>query len=343
MKVKINIDHNSRTPLYKQLVEDVQYLVNKGEYKEGDLLPSMNELSTELNISKETVKKAYSVLRDMEVIESSQGKGFYISTPNENNLKILLLFDKISTYKQVLFNSFAETMGNRAGITIHLHNQDIDLFEFFVKENLDKFDYYIITPHFSLRQDIQKRAIKILKKIPNRKLILMDRLIEELPGNFGSVYQDFEKDVSDGLSQALEILKRYNRLNVISLPGSMYAPLIEKGIKMFCNKNNIDFTMYKSIDVKKIKKQDCFLVINGQLDIEFIELIKTAKLKGFKIGEDIGIISYNESPINEIILNGLTVLSTDFKQMGALAAKMIIDKSLKKIRCDFNLIKRNTF
>jgi DNA-binding transcriptional regulator YhcF (GntR family) len=343
MKVNININLNSRTPLYKQLIKVVQDKVNKGEYKEGDFLPSMNELATELNISKETIKKAYSILRDMELIESSHGKGFYISNKNENKIKTLLLFDKISTYKQVLFNSFAETIGDRAGITIHLHNQDIDLFEFFVNENLGKFDYYIITPHFPLNAEIQKRVIKILKKIPNRKLILLDRYLEDLHGNFGSVYQDFTKDIFEGLSHIVSLLKNFKKLNVISMSGSMYAPLIEKGISDFCNENKINFEIFKHIRGDKIQKHDSFLILNSQLDIELIELIKTAKVKGFEIGSDIGIISYNESPINEIILNGLTVFSTDFRQMGELAAKMILDKSLKKISCNFNLIKRNTF
>jgi DNA-binding transcriptional regulator YhcF (GntR family) len=343
MKVKFSVDLDSSIPLYKQLIKVVQDRVNDGEYKEGDFIPSMNELAKELDISKETVKKAYSVLREMEIIESAQGKGFYISNKNQDKIKTLLLFDKISTYKQVLFNSFAETIGDRAGITIHLHNQDIDLLEFFIKENLDKFDYYIITPHFPLNPDIQKRAIKILKKIPNRKLILLDRNIDELPGNFGSVYQDFDNDIFDGLTQAIDLLKRYKRLFVISMQGSMYAPLIEKGIEKFCNKNNIDIKILKSINVENIQKQDFFLILNGQLDIELIKLIKTAQVEGYRIGKDIGIISYNESPINEIILNGLSVFSTDFKQMGELAAKMILDKSLKKIRNNFNLIKRNTF
>jgi len=80
-----------------------------------------------------------------------------------------------------------------------------------------------------------------------------------------------------------------------------------------------------------------------QLDSELIELVRAAKLKDCKIGEDIGIISYNESPINEIILDGLTVLSTDFEQMGDLTANMIIDNNLKKIKCDFKLIRRSTF
>ena len=314
-----------------------------GDYKDGDFLPSMNELSNEINISKETVKKAYSILREMEIIESSQGRGFYISNKNAGKIKALLLFDKISTYKQVLYNSFAETIGDRARITIHLHNQDIDLFDFFVKENLDKFDYYIITPHFPLTTEIQKRAVKILKKIPNRKLILLDRYIKDLSGNFGSVYQDIEKDIFDGLTQAADLLKKYKRLNVISMPGSLYAPIIRNGIEKFRNENQFDIKFLKYANVDLIQNQDSFLILNGQLDIELIELIKTAKAKGFEIGNDIGIISYNESPINEIILNGLTVFSTDFRQMGELAAKMILEKSLKKIRCDFNLIKRNTF
>ena len=104
------------------------------------------------------------------------------------------------------------------------------------------------------------------------------------------------------------------------------------------------FILYKFINfIEKIQKHDSFLILNSQLDNELIELIKTAKVKILKAGKDIGIISYNESPINEIILNGLTVFSTDFKQMGKLAAKMILEESMKKIRCDFKLIKRNTF
>ena len=66
-------------------------------------------------------------------------------------------------------------------------------------------------------------------------------------------------------------------------------------------------------------------------------------MKGCTIGKDIGIISYNESPINEIILDGLLVFSTDFQQMGVLTAKKVMEKTMKKIRCNFRLIRRNTF
>jgi DNA-binding transcriptional regulator YhcF (GntR family) len=302
----------------------------------------MNELSNELDISKETVKKAYSILREKGVIDSSHGKGFYV-TNNNNKLKILLLFDKISTYKQVLYNSFLTTIGETAEITIRLHNQDFDLFEEFIEENLDIFDYYIITPHFPLITEIQKKVVKTLKKVPNRKLILLDRNIEELPGNYGAVYQDFVEDVFDGLKQSVEQLKKFNKLNVISMPGSMYASLIKKGIERFCKQNHIKYQFHNKLSIDIIQKQQVFLILNSQLDTELIELVRIAKSKDCVIGKDIGIISYNESPINEIVLDGLTVFSTDFKKMGELAAKMIIEKKFKKIKCNFQLIKRNTF
>lgn len=343
MNSKIKIDMSSQTPVYKQIIQGVQDLVNTGEYTQGDYIPSMNELAEELQISKETVKKAYSILRDKRIIESAHGKGFYVTNDGKNKIKILLVFDKISTYKYVLYSSLAAKIGDISEITIRLHNQDITLFEQFIEENVDKFDYYIITPHFPLQPDIQKRTLKTLRKIPNRKLLLLDRYIEELPGNFGTAYQDFENDIFDGLSQSIEFLKNFKKLNVISMPGSMYAPLIENGIKKFCAQNQVNFEIHKNIDTNKIQKQEVFLILNSQLDTELIELVRIARAKNCKIGEDIGIISYNESPINEIILDGLTVLSTDFKQMGELAAKMILEKSFKKIRCDFRLVRRSTF
>ncbi len=342
MNSKIEIDLSSQKPVYKQLIQSVHDLIDSNKIKEGDYLPSMNELSAELEISKETVKKAYSILRDEEVIESAHGKGFFVTNKGKNT-RILLLFDKISSYKQVLYSSFAANIGDNAEITIRLHNQDISVFEHFVEENLDRFDYYLVTSHFSLQPEIQKRALKILRKIPNRKLILLDRYMEELPGNFGSVYQDFENDIYDGLSQGAEALRKFKKLNVISMPGSLYAPLIEKGIKKFCDQNNIGLEIHKIINPEKIQKQEVYLILNSQLDSELIELVRIAKMKGCKIGKDIGIISYNESPINEIILDGLTTLSTDFRQMGELAAKMITDKPFRKTKCNFRLIRRNSF
>ena len=344
MKTKIKINENPQTPVYKQIIESIIGLIDTGEYKEGDILPSMNELAGELCISKETIKKAYSLLREKNIIDATQGKGFYVSRVEENKkINILLLFDKLSTYKHVLFSSFESHVGNNAEITIRIHNQDIDAFEQFVSENLDLFDYYVITPHFPLDDDVQKRVVKTLKKIPNRKLILLDRNIEDLNGNFGAVYQDFEKDIYIGLMQGVHKFKRFTKLNVVTMSSSLYAPLFVEGIREFCSTNSINVEFHNDFVPDIIHKKEVYLILNSQLDTGLIGLIKSAKMMKYKIGKDIGIISYNESPINEIILDGLTTISTDFNQMGGLAAQMIYEKNFKKIKCDFHLIGRSTF
>ena len=84
-------------------------------------------------------------------------------------------------------------------------------------------------------------------------------------------------------------------------------------------------------------------MLNSQHDTGLLDISRSAARLGMKVGEDISVISYNDSPINEIILNGLTSVSTDFEQMGETAAQMILDRSLSKIRCDFRLIRRSTF
>jgi DNA-binding transcriptional regulator YhcF (GntR family) len=343
MKRKIEIDITGKFPVYRQLIQNIEKLISDCEYLPGDLLPSMNELAIELDISKETVQKAYTNLKIKGVIEASHGKGFFVSANTNKATKVLVLFDRLSTYKQVVFNALFDNLGSNSEIAIRLHNQDIELFEYFIEENLKRYHFFIIAANFPLKLEIQKRVVKVLRKIPNHQLILIDRQVQELPGNYGAAYQDFGNDAYDGLKQGTEIFKNYLKLNILAMPGSLYSSLMLPAIKRFCIENEIIHVVQNNIDIDKIQKQETYLILNSQLDKELIGLVKAAKSKGYKIGEDIGIISYNESPVNEIILDGLTVISTDFRQMGELAAQMINDKIMKKVRCDFRLIRRSTF
>ena len=344
MPEKIKIDPDSQIPVYKQIVEQVEQLVRNGDYPEGHLLPSMNELSALLDISKETVKKAYSILRNKGYIDARQGKGFYVAaTGAADKLHILVLFDKLSNYKQVLFNSFAEEIGDAAEITIRLHNQNVELLEYDIDENLDLFDYYVITPHFPLDAASQKRVMKILARIPNRKLIMVDHWMEAHPGNYGAVYQDFANDAYEGLGYGLKKLKTYSKLNVVTLPSSLYYTSVSKAVEQFCRDNDIAVEFHTKITPEIIREKEVYLILNSQYDLGLIELVRRARELNYRVGRDISIISYNESPINEIILNGLTTISTDFRQMGVLVARMILDKTPAKIKCDFQMIRRNTF
>jgi len=340
----ITVDKENPTPLYKQLVTFVIDKIRTGEATEGEILPSMNELSEFLDISKETVKKAYFILRDTGYIEARQGKGYFVMNPKERqNQKVLLLFDKLSTYKDILFNSMSEKIGDRAQLTIRLHNQSVELLKYYLDESLDRFDWYVVTPHFPLDETTQKAVLKQMKRIPNRKLIMLDHDIKGMSGNYGSVYQDFDNDIYNGLLGGLEDLRKIKRLNVVTMSSSLYHETISSSIRRFCSDYGINVEFHSTVTENMVSKGEAYILLNGQLDSELNKLAKTSVRKGLTIGKDISIISYNDSPINELVLGGLTTVSADFSMMGNLAAEMILNKEMTKIKCDFKMVRRATF
>ncbi len=344
MNSKFVINTSVSIPIYKQVISQIEQKIISGEYSPGYQLPSMNKMAANLEVSKETVKKAYAILRDKGVIEPKQGKGFYVKGINEDRPpRILLLFDKLSSYKQVLFQSFTDKIGASAEITIKIHYQNLDVFEFFIDESVDKYDYYVVTPHFPLDNASQKRMLKLLKRFPYRKLILLDRKVDALVGNYGCVYQDFSNDITQTLLKEIDTLKQFSKLNVLIMPNSLYGKEIKKAIDSCCAENLIPINFITEINESTIRPKEVYLMLNSQHDDGLLKFARISSQLGLVIGEDIKLISYNDSPINELILNGLTTVSTDFEQMGEMAAQMILDGKLRKEKCDFRMIRRATF
>ena len=78
MKDFFKIDTHKKTPKYIQIIEAVTNAIKQGKLKKGDAVFSINELSDEFLLSRDTVQKAYNLLRKKGVITAVKGKGFYI-------------------------------------------------------------------------------------------------------------------------------------------------------------------------------------------------------------------------------------------------------------------------
>lgn len=63
------------TPLYKKIIADLKALIDKGEYKKGNLLPSENDLSKTYSTTRVTIRQALSGLINMGYITRRHGKG----------------------------------------------------------------------------------------------------------------------------------------------------------------------------------------------------------------------------------------------------------------------------
>ncbi len=78
-------------------------------------------------------------------------------------------------------------------------------------------------------------------------------------------------------------------------------------------------------------------------DNELLNTLKLIQDKGWKLKENIGIISFDETPMKELLAGGISVLSTDFEQMGKTAADLVKGEKTGQIANPFCLIDRNSF
>lgn len=81
--MEFQILKDSDAPIYRQIVSQILYFVQKGELASGDKLPSERVLSKELDVSRGTITKAYSELANMEVVTLIKGKGCFVSREKE--------------------------------------------------------------------------------------------------------------------------------------------------------------------------------------------------------------------------------------------------------------------
>src|SRR5215213_9111989 len=209
----IFFDEFSATPKYQQLANSILKAIEDGKLQTDDVLPSINELSSQFEISRDTAEKGYKYLKNMGIIGSVPGKGYYIkSTDINRTTRIFLLFNKLSPHKKIIYDSFVSTLGDKAAIDFYIYNNDLALFRKLLENSKNDYHYYVILPHFI---EGEETAHKIINTIPKEKLILLDKIIPGVTGNFGAVYENFEKDIYGSLEQALPLLEKYHTLKII--------------------------------------------------------------------------------------------------------------------------------
>ena len=83
--MRIIIRNTSGKPIYEQIKEQIKEAILSDELNEGDILPSIRQLASELKISVVTTTRAYSDLEQEGFIVNVQGKGCFVS-PKDNEL-----------------------------------------------------------------------------------------------------------------------------------------------------------------------------------------------------------------------------------------------------------------
>ncbi|MCR5754012.1 MAG: GntR family transcriptional regulator [Acetatifactor sp.] len=82
--MEIIISSNTSKPIYEQITSQMKAMIMSGELQTGDSIPSMRALAKSLHVSVITVQKAYEDLQRDGFIETTVGRGSFVSAQNKD-------------------------------------------------------------------------------------------------------------------------------------------------------------------------------------------------------------------------------------------------------------------
>jgi DNA-binding transcriptional regulator YhcF (GntR family) len=331
-----NIHHHSSIPLFQQIVNGILSEIREGRMGRGDKLPSISRMTASLKVAPGTVTKAYNELKKMGIAESRQGKSFFIINTSNNKINIFVLVDRLTHYKELLYNTLMDEFGDNANFDFNFYNRDKTKFQNLIESSIGYYHYYVIMADFN--EDISET----IYKIPLSKLLIFNIMPKHIKGKFAAVYQDFFNDINCCIEEAYSLLKKYDSFVFTDISRNRFEFMPEgmiRGFRYACKRLKIRHSVLKWLDVSKIEKGNAYLI---STDEDLMLFIKYIDRKKWVLGRDIGLIAYDDTAMREILAGGITVISTDFYQMGKTAAKLIRENSYEKIANPCYLIVRSS-
>lgn len=313
-----NSPHKSK---HDKIANGIMDAISDNTISKGDPIPSVNKFMQRLGVARMTVVKALNVLKERGIINSKDKVGYFVRDVNiKRELKVFLFLTGFNSYQETLYNNIIEGLEEQ-NITVDLffHHCNPKIFKSVLQENLGLYGLYVITGFEDSSVE------KLLARIPPGKLLQIIR--PPLFESASAICQDFYAGVIRSLEKLNPNLERFSGFILVFPPKKGHPEEIKSAFTDFCEQNNISFSIEKKITRELIIPQQAYWAIE---DSDLLSLIKMGEEMGMQVGKDFGILSYNETPMKEIIRNGITVISVDFAKMGQAISKFIVNPAYRK-------------
>ncbi|MEH6536344.1 MAG: GntR family transcriptional regulator [Psychroserpens sp.] len=328
----VTIKDKSGTPKYKQIVASIEEAIINGALKKGDKLPSLNSIKNQYSLSRDTVLTAFNELKTRGIVMSIVGKGYYvISEDVDVNQKIFLLFDEFNSFKEDLYNSFLNGMGENVQVDIFFHHFNLDVFNKLINDNAGDYSYYVIMP-----ANLEGTE-HVINRLPNDKVYILDQMHSELR-DYPSIHQNFKKDIYQGLQTGLNQIKKYQKAILFYREERQPKGILD-GFNLFCSHNSIQNEVIVTLKDRELLSGELYVILD---DKNLIRIIKQIREQRLTLAKDIGIISYNDTLLKEIVEGGITTISTNFNLMGTRLAQMILNNEFAQVENPNSLILRKS-
>lgn len=321
---------------YMQLVDYIMSEIETNKLNINDRLPTLHQLTSELQISKETALKGLNYLSEKGIIESEYRKGYYVKQLKQHQpYRVCMILDKMNLLRDQVYHSFLETIQDHADVEVFFHHHNFKVFEKLIDENLNNYTHFVVVTFF------KEDPAEVLNKIPPHKRIVIDRQEKGLTGEYTCIYQDHKSDIVDALTSLLPQLQKYERIVLVAPLEAFHAEDLIEGFKAFTKKHKKSSKVIHSIHDDVARKGDAYITFS-RYDQDDVDIIKLSRKENWKLGKDIGLISYNDTAVKEVLEGGITVITTDFHKMGEEAAKAILNKTPVKFRDPTKVIIRRS-
>ena len=311
------------------MVNGITNAIAENILQKGDLLPSVNSICKTNQLSRDTVFKAYSILKEQKAIDSVPNKGYYVSGETR---KVLLVLDTFKAYKEVLYHSFVNNLADNVITDVQFHHYNIDVFKTIINNSVGKYFKYVVM-NFD-----HKEIIPTLSVISNDKLLLIDWNVHSKNEN-NYVFQDFGKAFYQSLTQATDLFRKYENIQFVYPDYTNHPKETAVYFKKFCADYGFECKITTNPKEFIIKKGIAYISVSDRILGHFLEQCKE---KNLEPGTDVGFLSYNETPMKKFIYKGISVVSTDFEALGTKAAAFITHDELVQCYVPTNLILRES-
>ena len=317
---------------HEQLVQGIIQTIDEGALRRGDKLPSINKMVSELGFARKTIVKAYEELKDRGLIESKKLKGYFVISDETNiTMRIALLLFAFQRFQEDFYNTFRKELGKRFQIDVFFHHNNLEIFETVFKNINGRYGKYVIAPI------PDTRVTNLLKSIPPDRLLIIDRFLK-MPKSYSYISQEFEESTYSMFSELLPNIKKYKK--IVFIEGTQDSPVeIKTGFNKFLADYGLDGEVIQVFKPGSLKK-DVLYFLNS--DTQLWDLLKDCRNSGFVIGEDIGVVSHDDHVVKEIVIGGITTMSSDFNHMAKLAANQIKTGAFTQVMMPMELIQRNS-
>lgn len=333
------LSRQGKIPKYARLANSIIQKIENGELALDERLPSVNKISKDLEFSRETVFKALKFLSEKGIVRSVDKIGYFINnTEIETDYKVFFMLDKFTSFKEDLFNAVIAGLNPNTKVELFFHHQNLELFSSLILQNLKNYTHFIIVTYLNPTEEIAE----ILNQIPPQKRIVIDKKEFGLEGNYGTIYQDFEQDIFTVLSNNLERVHKYDRIIFINHQTAPHGESVRRGLEKFCDSLKLPLIEAEQVSISQFQRKNLYITIDAY-DRDLVEVIKLIRENNFTLGEEIGLISYNDTHVKEVLEGGITVISTDFKMMGTHAADMILNDKMIQEPNPTQVILRKSF